>query len=530
MTTRGSRAQEAAASTKDVASRMLQEDGGLLVGLFGPRKIGSFAFLVLSTVGYGLQIALVSLVGWPGSSAAFLPEASCPDAASAFALAKNLAYCLAFFAWSLLSLRGGRYYEAVFGKAPIYAVFSLLIVVAAASSSLPEGILCQRAALRGALLGIGVSGNFALWQRALCSRETPLDARALIGGTVAGGLLYFLIASLPAWMVPLATAFVIAPGTAVLLYACSRGVHEDNDAASPVNRKERAAHFGTGLLSLLMPCISIGAIGFSMQATRTMLAGAMPTDVVASSLFSVALIVGPLVIFVLFERTRYRVNMDIFYRVFAPVIAPALLFLPAFGLWYSYVVMACLYVVFNIASIMGILACAQVSRHYRIPSISIYAFSFGIIYSARFLPGLAASILDSIGIAPGQVFTPGHVALGGVFALFVAYAASDHFLSRQREAEVYSWESSLPSKERPVLSLTQGQVVEFAKREGLTNREIEVLMRLREGRSVPYIAESLCVADNTVKYHCKNIYKKLGVHSRQELFDLLDGRAFAQGD
>ncbi|WP_314651889.1 helix-turn-helix transcriptional regulator [Slackia exigua] len=47
----------------------------------------------------------------------------------------------------------------------------------------------------------------------------------------------------------------------------------------------------------------------------------------------------------------------------------------------------------------------------------------------------------------------------------------------------------------------------------------------RGGCSVPYTAENLRIADNTVKYHCKSICRKPGVRSRQELFDLLDGRS-----
>lgn len=43
--------------------------------------------------------------------------------------------------------------------------------------------------------------------------------------------------------------------------------------------------------------------------------------------------------------------------------------------------------------------------------------------------------------------------------------------------------------------------------------------------SVPYTAENLRIADNTVKYYCKSICRKPGVRSRQELFDLIDGRS-----
>ncbi len=66
--------------------------------------------------------------------------------------------------------------------------------------------------------------------------------------------------------------------------------------------------------------------------------------------------------------------------------------------------------------------------------------------------------------------------------------------------------------------------MEFAKQKGLTNRETDVLIKLREGRSVPYIARHFYLAENTVKYHCKNIYRKLDIHSKQELFDLFDGK------
>ena len=41
------------------------------------------------------------------------------------------------------------------------------------------------------------------------------------------------------------------------------------------------------------------------------------------------------------------------------------------------------------------------------------------------------------------------------------------------------------------------------------------------GRNGPYIAEHLCVSDNTVKTHIRHIYTKLDVHNRQELLDLV---------
>lgn len=56
---------------------------------------------------------------------------------------------------------------------------------------------------------------------------------------------------------------------------------------------------------------------------------------------------------------------------------------------------------------------------------------------------------------------------------------------------------------------------------GLTSRETEVLSFLAEGRSQPWIAKRLLVSESTVKTHVKSIYKKLDVHDRQSLLDLL---------
>ncbi len=60
---------------------------------------------------------------------------------------------------------------------------------------------------------------------------------------------------------------------------------------------------------------------------------------------------------------------------------------------------------------------------------------------------------------------------------------------------------------------------------GLTARELEVLELLAHGRSVPYIQEALSISQGTAKTHAHNIYRKLGVQSRQELLDAVDRHA-----
>jgi DNA-binding CsgD family transcriptional regulator len=56
----------------------------------------------------------------------------------------------------------------------------------------------------------------------------------------------------------------------------------------------------------------------------------------------------------------------------------------------------------------------------------------------------------------------------------------------------------------------------------LSLREGEVVELIARGNSVASIAERLVVSENTVRTHMKRIYKKLAIHKRQELLNLLD--------
>ncbi len=65
------------------------------------------------------------------------------------------------------------------------------------------------------------------------------------------------------------------------------------------------------------------------------------------------------------------------------------------------------------------------------------------------------------------------------------------------------------------------RIAQLAGEARLTPREVEVFGLLARGRSVPYIRDELVISRETAATHTKHIYSKLGVHSRQELIDLV---------
>ena len=56
---------------------------------------------------------------------------------------------------------------------------------------------------------------------------------------------------------------------------------------------------------------------------------------------------------------------------------------------------------------------------------------------------------------------------------------------------------------------------------GLTAREAEVARLLAHGRTQKWIADYLCISQNTAGTHLRHIYQKVGVHNRQEFLDAL---------
>lgn len=60
-----------------------------------------------------------------------------------------------------------------------------------------------------------------------------------------------------------------------------------------------------------------------------------------------------------------------------------------------------------------------------------------------------------------------------------------------------------------------------ARHFGLTEREEEIMVLFAKGRNLAFIQEELFLSRNTISTHRQHIYKKLGIHSQQELLDLV---------
>ncbi|MBO7583613.1 MAG: helix-turn-helix transcriptional regulator [Treponema sp.] len=73
----------------------------------------------------------------------------------------------------------------------------------------------------------------------------------------------------------------------------------------------------------------------------------------------------------------------------------------------------------------------------------------------------------------------------------------------------------------PVSKTEKSLNSEFVKNFSLTRREQEIILALLEGKSNKELAQALFVSEKTIETHLGNIYKKIGVKNRLELFSRL---------
>jgi DNA-binding CsgD family transcriptional regulator len=55
----------------------------------------------------------------------------------------------------------------------------------------------------------------------------------------------------------------------------------------------------------------------------------------------------------------------------------------------------------------------------------------------------------------------------------------------------------------------------------LSRREIQIIEQVLLGRTLRAMARVLRISENTIREHCRRLYKKLGVHDRGSLFRCL---------
>jgi DNA-binding NarL/FixJ family response regulator len=87
--------------------------------------------------------------------------------------------------------------------------------------------------------------------------------------------------------------------------------------------------------------------------------------------------------------------------------------------------------------------------------------------------------------------------------------------------EVFERVGARPYVERCERDVAGSSLASRRQRRGtaprLTRQETSVARLVAQGKTNQAVADALVVSVNTIEYHLKNVYAKLGIHSRSEL-------------
>lgn len=152
--------------------------------------------------------------------------------------------------------------------------------------------------------------------------------------------------------------------------------------------------------------------------------------------------------------------------------------------------------------------------------------------SAGLALGFALELLPSatgaLDHAMLSIISLGLVVLLAVFVTFTQgrmtadQAATDAEKIAQRIAAERMLEEKLRAEEHPSKGRWKSSCESVAEAAGLSARETEVFMLLAKGRGIEHIRNKLCISGHTVKTHTCNIYRKMGIGSREELLDAIE--------
>ena len=475
---------------------------------------------LMGVLGYACHLTLVSLLGWNGILLATTPSTSTADTLlSATNTAIDIFYSITFLIVGLLSVK------RILKQKPIpllvIAVLSSIggtLLILALSNN--ETLLLPAACFSGALIGISTSAFFMLWQIVFAGSNQSEATVEIIGGTFFAGIFFFVIVQIANSIVAL-LALLLCLTTSVW---CLLKAYRHIDFASFSNREKISTNgtsehtIGYFIKKLWRPALCIAALGFASSVAPIVFYNETTAwsftnfKAIARMLSALALAV------ILYFTPKSNDQFRILFPVSFTIVATGFLLLPFLSQEYQFAFSIFTYLIFSIASMIMMMLCAKEAAEYKFNPLAIYGIFAGFVYlftrAGRIISSLNAY---SINFGFSQLL---------ILALFVIYLLSIIMISTRVGSSFMSKKSTLQESSPDHKSAPSNTLEEVCKSISteyrLTPRESEILIYLARGRDVGFISNDLVVSSNTIRAHCKAIYKKTGVHSRQELLSLIE--------
>lgn len=411
-------------------------------------------------------------------------------------------------------LRGGRpmllaAVSATIGSAAtaVVCTFYLSAEVSAVAPAVPVAVLVAISVAAGLLMGVGMALMALVWMdlyaRLEPARLLPTYAMGLFAFAVCGELC--AVSALPGLDVLLAVAL---PGVSMAMARACRGHLEP---AVPAEDAETLSDW-------TFPFKPVVLIAVGCFATRLGRAFAPGAPELFTNLGDLA-VSGLLLAAVLWRGKP--LDLRVLYRCALPLSLAALLMpLLSGGAVSSLVALASGAGTSCLATFCMVFFCS-ISYRYGVNALWLFGFS----RAARIFAGLAATTCADLLVGAG-----GQAQEVATVVTAIALVACFMWALNERDYETTWGMEPAPEARRPksvedviaeATNAADAACMLVSRRYGLTRREEEVLAVLYGGGGVARLEEALSISKGTARVHVRHIYAKLGIHSREELVELV---------
>lgn len=477
-------------------------------------------------LGFGLHQTWMFSVMF-GSEKAF--SSGLPDQAYFVGLFFSLSLAAFILNFFLCAFMDARIRDRFFSKHAIVAIaiVDVLSTVAILGGSLSSPVGSFFFFFSSIVSGLASSSMILQWGNLFSDLDIPSTVINTVGSFVVGIALYTLVFHQFAYPFSIVAAAIIPGAEGVFLYhSFSKRATVDDESFVLHDLPIRKAAFARQIcVPMMIFGITMGIFGQS--SLRTVLVGTNQSDqiivVVAASLTAILLIVC-----IFLTQTQ---DLNFLYRPLLPITAISLLLVPQISdnVLLIYLVLLMGFLCFEV--LMWVTTCEICSR-YRISPLLAFGLSRGCLAAGTLLIDVMQRGYAYTTGAP-LILTDFNLVAVSLVALVIGYA----LLPRQKDMEVLAVGPLENSPQDSAKEGPQEHIESAAHQPGkfmrkcqtvadkhlLTNKETEILFMLAKGRNAGCIQEQLFISENTVRTHMRHIYRKLEVHTQQELIDLVEG-------
>ena len=374
------------------------------------------------------------------------------------------------------------------------------------------------------LVGAGEAILMLLWLRFYSETSVNFSGRYLAASALIGSLLCYFTRNLTSELA--VGVFLVLPLLSAVMYVRGRnhvrmrGMDEAGRGVSDWSAARKPFFIRTGQL-MVFACVFGMFQGSVVPGGEALLTVADPLSVIGVGVAGAFLAA-------MYLRTPVKPDLRLLHKASILLFVGGIMLAPFVTSFLATVAAAAALAGFMLLDLISLIFTIDLIRTFDLRSGIIIGVNRGMEYAAFAVGILAGYVMwGAYGVMPEFPYAMAFVSV------LVSFAAA-LFLLDVKDV----WTADYYAPAPPYVEAEEEQASEFVRTRGrwrsacdavceeygLSPREREIFPSIAKGRNAEYIQNAFVISGHTAKTHISNIYRKLGVHSLQELLDIVDSK------